>query len=54
MVNKFVKEDDFDFCFFFIFVEDLLEVERSNLEIEDVCIENELFGWGEDENNKGI
>lgn len=53
LVNKSAKEDDSDSCLPSTSAEDLSEAERSNLETEDVCTENELSGWGEDENNKG-
>ena len=46
------KEDDSDSCLPSTSIEDLSEAERSNLETEDVCTDNELSGWGKDENNK--
>ena len=52
LVNKWAKEDDSDSCLPSTSTVDLSETERSNLETEDVCTDNELFGWGEDENNK--
>ena len=52
LVKKWAKEDDSDSCLPSTSTEDLSETERSNLETEDVCTGNELFGWGEDENNK--
>ena len=52
LVNKWAKEGNSDSCLPSTSTEDLSEAERSNLETEDVCTDNELFGWGEDENNK--
>ena len=50
LVNKRARRDDSDSCLPSASNEDLSKVEKSNLETEDVCTDNQVSG--SDENNK--